>query len=379
MFSRNSPIIKPISSRLRALGVIVCCASYLCLGEPVGSQAEDIVNAEPAKSEQIAGWIAKLDDNRYAIRENAQLRLEEAGGVAIDQVAKSARAGSLESSTRALNILLAWSDGKDPALRIAALEKIVDLSHRPTEAQQAGRILADAREQFALAKIVELGGNHNINSIQQGARIARIDGRFVLPMQVIIGMQWKGELDGLKYLKQIPRAKILSLYSAPLGDEVIPVLLDLPQVTRIELYGSKLSEEAIKQLRERLSPRVTLEVRSGALLGIVGSLEGPAQVREVKEGTAAHKAGLRLGDVIVEIDGVRVADFPKLTEHIATHEPGDTVSLKVIRSNRQKKNQEHLSIKVTFDQWGNQPAATSQPAIQPIPIVVPGGNSIDRR
>ncbi len=374
MFCSPTPKMKPISS-LWLLGVTVWCTTLWCLAG--SARAEKV---EAATGEQVARWIVELDDNRYATRERAQFRLEKAGGDAVAEVAQSARTGSLESSTRALNILLAWSEGDDPALRMAALEQIAKLQHRPTEAGLAGRILADAREQAALARIVELGGRHNIAQQMRGARVVRLGGRIEQPLQVTIGSHWKGDLEGLKLLNQIPRVTVLSLHSAPLGDEVTPVLLDLPHLTRIELYGTKLSDTALKELREKLSSHVMLDVRSAALLGIRGN-----PLDQVVPGSAAAKAGLRPRDLITEFDGAKIDDYEVLIARIAAHEPGDTVTLKVTRKiwrQKQKleRKEQQLEVRVTFDTWGEQPSTPpAQSAVQQFQLEVPGGINIDRR
>ncbi len=59
-----------------------------------------------------------------------------------------------------------------------------------------------------------------------------------------------------------------------------------------------------------------------------------ALVREVYPGTPAATAGLRAGDVIVEVEGREVADNLGLTKAIAFHRPGDAVSLKVMRAGK---------------------------------------------
>lgn len=375
MFCGRTLRTKPIFSRLWQLGVVLWCATLWCQAEPVCAEVVAVESALAATGEQTARWIAQLDDNRYATRENAQFRLEKSGSAAMAEVAQSARTGSLESSTRALNILLSWSEGSDPDLRIAALEQIVALPHRPTESELAGQILADAREEAALAKIVELGGLHT-GDLRNRLPFINLRGRRLQPIQVIIGLHWQGGIEGLDYLHEIRRATTLSFHSAPLGDEIVPILLDLPQVKRIELYGTNLSDEAIKKLREK----VILDVRSGALLGIEGTLTGQAKVKKVKTDSAAEKAGLQPGDLITELDGEKVDDFASLTDHIATHEPGDTVMLKVVRVDRIRKKMEQLDIQVTFDRWGkNKPQIPTQPAAQPIHVVVPKKINFGRR
>ena len=362
------------------LFIMVLCLQVNCvLGQQAVDQAPE-AQAATATPEQVEQWIAELDDNQFAKREHAQSQLEDAGLAALPQVAEEAQTGSLESSTRALNILLTWSEGDDPALKISALEQIVALPHRPTQSQLAGEILADAREEAALAKIVELGGLHT------GDTLSRLPfnlvGRYVPPLKVIIGAHWTGGSEGLSYLREVRRATILSFHSAPLGDEIAPILLDLPQVRKIEVYGTKLSKETLDLLEEKLPPG-TLDVRSGARLGIGGTENGPAQVRSVLADSAAQKAGLKPGDMITELNGEKVNDFAALTRRIATFHPGDTVELKVTRTvDRAQRLTEQIDIKVTFDQWGTEkdkPPEFAEPKTGQIKVLQPRKIGLDRR
>ncbi len=56
-----------------------------------------------------------------------------------------------------------------------------------------------------------------------------------------------------------------------------------------------------------------------------------AKVIEVNEGMAAARAGIRTGDVIVEVEGETVASVPDLQRKIRRYEPGDDVRVTVIR------------------------------------------------
>ena len=51
----------------------------------------------------------------------------------------------------------------------------------------------------------------------------------------------------------------------------------------------------------------------------------------VRAGSPASKAGLRAGDVIVAVDGTKVASANQLTAVVAQHQPGDTLRLTVER------------------------------------------------
>ena len=59
-------------------------------------------------------------------------------------------------------------------------------------------------------------------------------------------------------------------------------------------------------------------------------------VSKVKDGTPAAKAGLRAGDVIIAADGKEVSDRGDLREALADHEPGDKVSIRIVRDGSEK-------------------------------------------
>ena len=63
---------------------------------------------------------------------------------------------------------------------------------------------------------------------------------------------------------------------------------------------------------------------------------GGVYVAGVSDGGSASEAGLRKGDVIVEIDGVKISSPTILTEQIGKHRPNDKVSLIVKRGDKVK-------------------------------------------
>jgi S1-C subfamily serine protease len=76
------------------------------------------------------------------------------------------------------------------------------------------------------------------------------------------------------------------------------------------------------------------EIRIG-YLGVTPSLTtgGPdgALVQEVAPDSPAAQAGLRAGDVVTSIDGQAVENYSELVARIRTHQPGDRVTLTVVR------------------------------------------------
>jgi S1-C subfamily serine protease len=81
---------------------------------------------------------------------------------------------------------------------------------------------------------------------------------------------------------------------------------------------------------------VSGEPISTAVLGISGTdaESGPsgALVAEVQPGSAAESAGIQIGDVITEVDGVRVQGIGDVAAQIRTHRPGDVLDLVVRRA-----------------------------------------------
>jgi S1-C subfamily serine protease len=68
-----------------------------------------------------------------------------------------------------------------------------------------------------------------------------------------------------------------------------------------------------------------------AYLGISLEPEGEASITSVRDGTPAADAGLRVGDVITELNGRAVASGAELRGQLDRHEPGESVRLTVRR------------------------------------------------
>jgi S1-C subfamily serine protease len=64
-----------------------------------------------------------------------------------------------------------------------------------------------------------------------------------------------------------------------------------------------------------------------------GAVKQGAVVRDVTNDSPAQKAGLRAGDVITAIDGKAVDSPQALAETVASHKPGDQITLSVQRNN----------------------------------------------
>jgi serine protease Do len=67
------------------------------------------------------------------------------------------------------------------------------------------------------------------------------------------------------------------------------------------------------------------------VLGVRGDDSSQARIARVVEGTAAEKAGLKVGDVITRIDNQEIREFKELQAAVMEHQPNDRIVLRVQR------------------------------------------------
>jgi putative serine protease PepD len=77
-----------------------------------------------------------------------------------------------------------------------------------------------------------------------------------------------------------------------------------------------------------------------------GARHRGAEVVGVPSGTPAAAAGLRKGDLVVEVNGKQVTDGISLIVAIRTHQPGETITLTVVRDGRRQTVHIKLDSKV---------------------------------
>ncbi len=74
---------------------------------------------------------------------------------------------------------------------------------------------------------------------------------------------------------------------------------------------------------------------TGPVIGVRGSQDSEqARIVQVYPGTPAEKAGIRAGDVIVKFNGKKVTDFSSLQVLVNDCQPGDKVSVELLRDDR---------------------------------------------
>lgn len=96
----------------------------------------------------------------------------------------------------------------------------------------------------------------------------------------------------------------------------------------------QLAGFGVLSVRER-----SLRDSDKAFLGVVSDLryEGPGvKIRQVSEASGASKAGIQVGDIILELEDREISGLMELRNALLPVEPGDTITLKVNRDGKLK-------------------------------------------
>ncbi len=284
----------------------------------------------------VVQLVAELDAPRFAVREAAMRALMRMGKPAVKPLAKAAEGDSLEVTVRAIAILqYIYSSVAEDAVESAelALEDLAESENRSIASRANSVLQANVavRRKRAIGKIQELGGIFLNKSSVYDPNDRIILGKSLSALQ--LGLSWKGGDQGLRYVKR---------------------LANLTRIIFIERTND-ISNEALQALTGAL-PNLTIVHRGPAFLGVKAfeSVFGsPCQIVTVQEGSAAFKAKMKSGDVVVSFDDKPVSDFDALVDLVRDKNPGDTVSVKVVREGKS------VILQVTLDSWKAQSDARS--------------------
>jgi hypothetical protein len=151
-------------------------------------------------------------------------------------------------------------------------------------------------------------------------------------LQVTLNARWRGTSEDLRLLSRLQGVRLVGAFGVPLDAAAVAALGRLRGVESVQLFGTGIADDQLAALAAKL-PATRIDVRKGGKLGVAGQpMVGPCVITHVQEGSAAGKAGLQIGDVVVAIDGRPVADFESLTEQVGRHGPGDTIELELERN-----------------------------------------------
>ncbi len=131
----------------------------------------------------------------------------------------------------------------------------------------------------------------------------------------------RGELVGINTLISSPTHSYVG-YSFAVPESIVRKV-----VTDLKEYG--VVQRAVLGIEYRIVDQNFLD-QSGDELGIKEL--GGAYVAKVIDGGAASDAGIRKGDIITAIDGVKIIDGATVSEQMARHRPNDKIQITLKRN-----------------------------------------------
>lgn len=319
--------------------------SRLAIALPLVISPASVAADEPPTGPQIAVWIDQLGADQFAQREAASRSLADAGRPALVALAAALRRDDLEVASRALEIVRGFLASDDEALAGEAeqlLETIAEGPDSPVSGLVTGALdfhhrgMTDA----AREKLESLGAVINEGFLVSGNR----------GLQVTLNARWRGTAEDLRLLTRLQGVRLVGVFGVPLDAAAVATLGRLRGVESVQLFGTGIADDQLAALAAKL-PDARIDVRKGGKLGVAGQpLAGPCVITHVQDGSAAAKAGIQIGDVVVAIDGRPVDNFESLTEQVGRHGPGDTLQLEVER-NVPGEQARRFKSAVTLDGW----------------------------
>ena len=372
----------PSLSRLSHSAGVVAATGFFALLLTLGSPP---VAAQESSAEAIQGWIGQLGAEQFADRESASRSLAAAGPAALGPLAEAARGGDLEVASRAIDVIRGYLDppagagagegagkgegtgedtGEQPA-GDAPVEPSLESSFRDVSlALEAERLLETLAEgppgpvpQIA-ATALEFHqlGMHEAAQDRLQALGAKINDNYLSMasgkrgLEAVIDTRWKGSPEDLRLLPRLRNLRHVGIHGLKIDAQTLALLGRLRSLENIQLYGTGVSDEAVAALAARF-PNAEIDVRKGGKLGVGGQrIVGPCQITQVVAGSAADRAGLQIGDVVLSMDGVAVKNFEGLTEYVGRHGPGESIEVEIERAVAGKVPQ-RFTATVTLDGW----------------------------
>jgi hypothetical protein len=375
----------PSLSRLSLSAGVVAATGFFALLLTLGSPP---VAALESSAEAIQGWIGQLGAEQFAERESASRSLAAAGPAALGPLAEAARGGDLEVASRAIDVIRGYLDppaasgegagagagaGEETGEQPAA-DAPVEPSLERSSLENSSRTVALALEAERLLETLAEGppgpvpqiaatalefhqlGMHEAAQDRLQALGAKINDNYLSMasgkrgLEAVIDTRWKGSPEDLRLLPRLRNLRHVGIHGLKIDAQTLALLGRLRSLENIQLYGTGVSDEAVAALAARF-PNAEIDVRKGGKLGVGGQrIVGPCQITQVVAGSAADRAGLQIGDVVLSMDGVAVKNFEGLTEYVGRHGPGESIEVEIERAVAGKVPQ-RFTATVTLDGW----------------------------
>jgi len=299
----------------------------LAIAVPLVVVTASVAAEDAPTADEIAEWVEQLGSEQFSQREAASRSLAAAGREALGPLGAAIGRDDLEAASRAIEIVCGFLGSDDDTLAGEAEKLLETIAEGP---QSAVTRLADGALDFH-----HRGMTQATREKLEGLGALISEGMFLSGnrgLQVILNARWRGTSEDLRLLARLQGVRLVGAHGVPLDAAGVAALGRLQGVEAIQLYGTGIADDLLASLTAKL-PNARVDVRKGGKLGVAGQpMIGPCVITHVQEGSAAAKAGLQIGDVVLSIDGTAVADFEALTAEVGRHSPGETITLEIDRT-----------------------------------------------
>ena len=350
-------------------------------------------NKKADSAPRVAMLIGKLGGDRSIERHQAMDELIESGAAAVDKLMAAIPSGDLDFRIRAIKTIqsIGMSENdKDAFVAEQALLKLSDdVSDRIANmAEKSVNQMFAAKEVQALKHLQQKG----VWVRQENEKIGT---KYYYPLKTLVfDKKWKGnanDLAKIRYLRNhqaiefvgkefsdavvdlLPthcNALSIAFKDASVTNEMVSKLQKLKKLSRVIVhYSDQINPESMGEFKklgslseikligtgvttiqkpkfEKSLPGVAVDIRKGGFLGIRYTNNAKTcKISTVVPESGAAKAGIKVGDVIVEYAGEKITSTDSLSKVISEQPVGKEVSVKVIRG---KKT---VELKVTLTRW----------------------------
>jgi len=363
------------ASWLSILGLVLWCAF------PGLAPCDEPANAD-TDTKSVAYWVEQLDSDQFLRRQTASKRLVGFGDEAVESLAEVTAKGQLEMTERAIAILQILASKQSPDDETGAwgaLRQLVDQGGGSvsTRATAAIGLISKEREEQAHERLAAAG-------LKIGYREFAISNSQVNDNVVIVDSSWNGDIETLRWLRwlkgvsyaiiegeavnaevmefvvRMPDLRTVVVRDATLNSDIFTPLGKLKRIDRLQfsyvklteveaekiaklpirvqlgLMGTRLPAEALTKLQDAV-PDLAIDFKMGGFLGVKClNLSDACQIDLVIKNGAAADAGLAAGDIIEQVNGVRIAKFEDLIAKISTHSAADEIEIGFDRQGEKK-------------------------------------------
>jgi PDZ domain len=232
---------------------------------------------------------------------------------------------------------------KIPSLTsLSIVRSVIDLSNSTPNRPQQGE--PSQRIPLQIIRFEDLKSSQGISNL-----CARFPEIVALQMD-------RSNLDDEALFKEISKVEKLSalnLSQCKVEGKAFAHLRELKTLQSLNIHMCEFSAADLFELT-KARPELTVACQGRGMIGIYpanGETRdlGGCEISTVAPGSGAEKAGIVPGDIIVEVDGFEIRDFPTLTYSVAGHAENEVLKVTVKRNGKPKEFKVKLSARSVIE------------------------------